>query len=240
MKEGDSIPPHQKKINDKHAEGMPKSPSAVTDKKTSEPNGVNQKAVNTNHAEGMPTGEKGQTKKVTSGVNQKKVNSAEEQSPKSLGKASEAGKKKAAPAFAKQLQTAVDKEQDRMAKAPEDVGRVMSSINQQLWSMLQKGIEKITRDNNSQGVLREEKKEDPKAKVRNKPKAIFDNTDKNVLDNKDHYPINSEARAKNALQRMMQHKESPSWYKGSLKQLRQKIISSVKKAYPEIEINVKP
>lgn len=237
----EAIPAYQKAVNTKHAEGMPKKPSAVTDKVVSEPkSGVNQKQVDNKHAEKMPKGEKSASKKASSGVNQKKVDSAAEPAAKKLGKASEADKKKVAPPFSAQLQTAVDKMQENPPKAPEDVARVQAPVNQNLWKSIEGEINKITNQNNSTGVLREEKKEDPKAKVRNKPAPVFDNKSNDVLDNKDHYPINTEARARNALQRMMQHKESPKWYKGTLKQLRQKIISAVKKAYPDIEIDVKP
>lgn len=238
--EEDAIPAHQKAVNDKHAEGIPKIPVTVTDKKVSEPkSGVNQKKVDTDHAEGMPSysSEIGTKKAPSSGVNQKSVDSALEQTPKKLGKSSDLGNKKVAPAFASQLQTAVDKEQEKMDKVPEDVARIQASINKQIWSMIQTSIEKINKSNNSDGVLREEK--DSKAKVRNRKDPIFDNKDKKVKDSKDHFPINTENRARNALARVNQYKKSPSWFDGSLQELKDAVVKAVHKEYPEIEISDK-
>lgn len=54
-----------------------------------------------------------------------------------------------------------------------------------------------------------------------------------------HFPINTKARGKNALQRANQFDSSPDWYKGSLKSLVLKVVSAVKKKYPSIEISAK-
>lgn len=78
-----------------------------------------------------------------------------------------------------------------------------------------------------------EKKE---AKVRTKPAAIFDAKHKNVTDNKDHFPIDTLARARNALARVNQFTVKPDWWKGSLKDLVSSVVSAVKKKYPSIEI----
>ena len=83
------------------------------------------------------------------------------------------------------------------------------------------------------------KKEDPKAKVRNKPECIFDNTSPKVTDNKDHFPINTEARARNALARANGFKKVPTWYKGSLESLLKAVTRAVKKKYKNIEVDVK-
>lgn len=54
-----------------------------------------------------------------------------------------------------------------------------------------------------------------------------------------HFPINTKARGKNALQRANQFDSSPEWYKGSLKSLVTKVANAVKKKYPDIEVTEK-
>lgn len=87
--------------------------------------------------------------------------------------------------------------------------------------------------------LVEAKKEDPKAKVRNRPECIFDNTSKLVKDNKDHFPIDTLARAKNALAQVNKYDEVPEWFNGDLKKLMKMVVSAVKAKYPEINVDVK-
>ena len=80
--------------------------------------------------------------------------------------------------------------------------------------------------------------EEKEAKYRQKPSPIFDSKSKKVKDNKDHFPINTVARARNALARVHQYKgEVPSWYDGSLKELVNAVVSAVKKKYPSIEVS---
>jgi hypothetical protein len=54
---------------------------------------------------------------------------------------------------------------------------------------------------------------------------------------KDHFPINDLKQARNALARVGQFKESPSWYDGDLESLKKAVKRGVKKHYPSIEIN---
>jgi len=79
--------------------------------------------------------------------------------------------------------------------------------------------------------------EEKEAKYRQKPSPIFDSKSKKVKDKKDHFPINTVARARNALARVNQFKEVPDWYDGSLKELVNAVVSAVKKKYPSIEVS---
>lgn len=74
------------------------------------------------------------------------------------------------------------------------------------------------------------------AKERSRPNPVFDHTDPKVLDNADHFPINTEGRGRNALARANQYSDSPSWYDGSLEELKKTVADAVKKAYPDIEV----
>lgn len=75
------------------------------------------------------------------------------------------------------------------------------------------------------------------AKERSRPNPVFDHTDPKVKDNADHFPINTEDRARNALARANQYSEAPSWYDGSLEELKKTVADAVKKAYPDIKIS---
>ena len=79
-------------------------------------------------------------------------------------------------------------------------------------------------------------KVNPKAKVRNRGNVVFPAGSADVKDNKDHFPYNNLAQARNALARVAQYKASPSWYKGSLAALQQKVRRAVKKKYPSIKV----
>lgn len=74
------------------------------------------------------------------------------------------------------------------------------------------------------------------AKERSRPNPVFDHTDPKVLDNADHFPINDKAHARNALARANQYSDAPSWYDGSLEELKKRVADAVKKAYPDIEV----
>lgn len=79
---------------------------------------------------------------------------------------------------------------------------------------------------------------DPKAKVRNKPNPIFDDKSKLVKDKKDHFPINSVSQARNALARAGQvGSKAPTWFNGTASELKSKVKSAVKKAYPSIDVS---
>lgn len=85
----------------------------------------------------------------------------------------------------------------------------------------------------------DEGKKDPKAAVRNKPNPVFDAKSSKVKDDKDHFPLGSVAQARNALARVNQYSKVPSWFDGSLEELKKKVASAVKKEYPSIEVTKK-
>ena len=73
-------------------------------------------------------------------------------------------------------------------------------------------------------------------KDKNRPAAIFDNTNPKVKDDKDHFPIPDENHARNALARANQYAEAPSWYDGSLEDLKKTVADKVKSKFPDIEV----
>lgn len=74
-------------------------------------------------------------------------------------------------------------------------------------------------------------------KKKDRPSPIFPRESPNVLDNKDHFPIPDLAHARNALARVNQYSEVPSWYKGTLEELRKKVVKTVKSKFPSIKID---
>lgn len=82
---------------------------------------------------------------------------------------------------------------------------------------------------------KKKKKLDPKAKVRNRGTVIFSAS--SCKDKKDHFPINSEAQARNALARSHQYSSVPSWYSGSLSSLQEAVRRKVHSKFPGIEIS---
>jgi hypothetical protein len=84
-----------------------------------------------------------------------------------------------------------------------------------------------------------EGKKDPKAAVRNKPNPVFSDKSSKVKDAKDHFPLGSVAQARNALARVNQFTKVPSWFDGSLKELKAAVARAVKKEYPSIEVTKK-
>lgn len=69
-----------------------------------------------------------------------------------------------------------------------------------------------------------------------RPAPIFSDSSSKVKDKKDHFPIPDIAHARNALARVNQYSEAPSWYDGSLEELRSKVKSAVHSKYPSIKI----
>jgi len=86
---------------------------------------------------------------------------------------------------------------------------------------------------------KQEKKLDPKAKVRSRGTVVFPAESPNVTDHKDHFPINDADQARNALARSHQYNKAPSWYKGSLKSLQDAVSRKVKSKYPKINVGGK-
>jgi hypothetical protein len=65
---------------------------------------------------------------------------------------------------------------------------------------------------------------------------VFPANHPSVTDDDDHFPIDTENRGRNALARANQFGDAPSWYKGSLKNLKKTIAEKVKARYPGIEV----
>jgi len=87
--------------------------------------------------------------------------------------------------------------------------------------------------------MRKQKKKGKAAgdtKAENRPQPVFESTNPKVKDDKDHFPINDEAHARNALARANQYDEAPSWYDGSLDELKKTVADAVKAKYPDIEV----
>ena len=82
---------------------------------------------------------------------------------------------------------------------------------------------------------KENKKLDPKAKVRNRGTVCV--PAESAKDKKDHFPINNEAQARNALARVNQYSSAPEWYSGSLQSLVNLVARKVKSKYPSIEVS---
>lgn len=84
---------------------------------------------------------------------------------------------------------------------------------------------------------KDEKKLDPKAKVRNRGNVCV--PAEQAKDKKDHFPINDADQARNALARVHQYDKVPEWYKGSLKSLQELVARKVKAKYPSIDVGGK-
>lgn len=80
-------------------------------------------------------------------------------------------------------------------------------------------------------------KKDPDAEIRNRGNVIFSAENKKVKDDKDHFPINNINQARNAWSRVNQYSKAPSWYEGSLTEMKEKVKSCVKKKYPSIKFS---
>jgi|WetSurMetagenome_2_1015567.scaffolds.fasta_scaffold593962_2 hypothetical protein len=84
-----------------------------------------------------------------------------------------------------------------------------------------------------------EKMAKERLKQNTRPSPIFNDSSTKVTDDKDHFPIDTIERARNALARVNQYTAVPSWYKGTLEQLKAKVRSAVHAKYPSIEISDK-
>lgn len=116
--------------------------------------------------------------------------------------------------------------------APENI----TSIIQESFNIaLNKFVSEIKTELN-ESVTSINEKHDPKAEVRNRGNVVFPAGSKNVKDDKDHFPINNIAQARNALARVGQYSSVPTWYKGTLTELKNKVHSVVKNKYKSINI----
>lgn len=77
---------------------------------------------------------------------------------------------------------------------------------------------------------------DPQAKTRNRPGAVLPHTHPRVKDNADHFPIDTLARARNAVARVNQFDAAPPWFSGSLAELQRIVRRAVKRRYPSINV----
>lgn len=114
-----------------------------------------------------------------------------------------------------------------MSYTPDELLSLATSFEKYVTSKLEKFAKK------------EEKKLDPKAKVRSRGKVVFPAESPKVTDNKDHFPINDADQARNALARVGQYDKAPPWYKGSLKSLQEAVQRAVHKHYKGIDIGGK-
>jgi hypothetical protein len=72
---------------------------------------------------------------------------------------------------------------------------------------------------------------------KNRPAAIFPKEHPKVNDGKDHYPIPDKVHGKSALQRLSQFRDSkPTWWDGSIDELKNAILRAVKGKFPGMEI----
>lgn len=92
----------------------------------------------------------------------------------------------------------------------------------------------LTGSNSKNKETSEEKSK--KTKQQQRGKVIFPYESPKVKDNKDHFPINDANQARNALARVAQYDAVPSWYDGTLEELKKKVRSAVARAYPSIKV----
>jgi len=92
-------------------------------------------------------------------------------------------------------------------------------------------FEKIAKSN--------DKKLDPRAKVRSRGDCVFPASKGKNKSSKDHFPINSLAQARNALSRASQYDKVPEWFAGSLEELVRAVSRKVHQKYPSIKVTEK-
>jgi 5'(3')-deoxyribonucleotidase len=75
--------------------------------------------------------------------------------------------------------------------------------------------------------------------TKDRPAPIFPKESPKVKDDKDHFPIPDKNHGLNALARVNQYGAAPSWYEGSLEDLKAAVLKAVKSKFPGIEIEEK-
>ena len=65
---------------------------------------------------------------------------------------------------------------------------------------------------------------------------IFGFDSDKVKDNKDHFPLGNEKQARSALAQANKYKRKPRWFAGTLGELKESVVSAVKREYPSIEV----
>jgi hypothetical protein len=59
-----------------------------------------------------------------------------------------------------------------------------------------------------------------------------------LLDQRDHFPVITETQARASMSRAMQLSETPTWYRGTLDELRYEVYQGIAAAHPKLEIKV--
>jgi len=59
-----------------------------------------------------------------------------------------------------------------------------------------------------------------------------------LLDQKDHFPVITETQARASMSRAMQLSDTPTWYRGTLDELRYEVYQGIAAAHPELELKV--
>lgn len=72
--------------------------------------------------------------------------------------------------------------------------------------------------------------------TKDKPAPIFSKDNPKVKDDKDHFPIPDAAHGRNALARVNQYGSVPSWYDGSLQELKDAVVKAVESKFPSVEV----
>lgn len=60
-----------------------------------------------------------------------------------------------------------------------------------------------------------------------------------LLDRKEHFPVTTETQARSSMSRVMQLKEVPTWYSGTLNALRQEVYAGIVHYHPHIKLDVR-
>jgi hypothetical protein len=69
--------------------------------------------------------------------------------------------------------------------------------------------------------------------------TVAGQTSDRILDCKEHFPIVTETQAQSSMARVMQLREIPSWFGGSLAELREIVYAGIKNTHPALSIDVK-
>jgi hypothetical protein len=72
--------------------------------------------------------------------------------------------------------------------------------------------------------------------TKDRPAPVFPKESPKVLDKKDHFPIPDSGHGQNALARVNQYSSVPSWYDGSLEELKSAVVKAVESKFPKMEV----
>lgn len=68
--------------------------------------------------------------------------------------------------------------------------------------------------------------------------SIAGMTSTRLLDKRDHFPIVTETQARSSFSRAMTLREVPSWYNGTLSELRQEVYANINQKHPGIDLRI--